>query len=449
MPGDIARTPQTGEASTVHKPFGKPGGPGLWHTGKQLPAYIQSVAHHLAAQGHDESKAIEMAVGIVRNWAEGHDGHGRKVHADVQAAAGKAMAEWEKLRAEAHSKSARRAQVIQRVQLKASSVNNLPDSAFAYIEPGGSKDASGRTVPRSLRHFPVHDALARAPQSPFGTKAMPKIRQAAKKLGVDVSTDTQPATRAEYVRLYQLEDIHILRSADGGDGRTVEAYAAVFGQEAEIKDHEGHYIEVIEPTAFSRAIDHAQRARVCFPGSVKVLYNHGMTINGTPSERFSMPIGVPVDIRAEVRGLLTRTSYSETPLADEVLENIRAGSITSQSFTGRIMRSDPQLRRGDRYSPGSDGALRTVRRTELGLREYGPVLWPAYSGAEILGVRMSTPGGDLDPDEPDDAEGTPPDDGPATGDPLPQEEEHSARYHQHALYLLRAKEQREAAGLVW
>ena len=346
-----------------------------------------------------------------------------------------------------------------RAELKASSVNNLPDSAFAYIEPGGSKDASGRTVPRSLRHFPVHDAahvrnaLARAPQSPFGTKAMPKIRQAAKKLGVDVSTDTQPATRAEYVRLYQLEDIHILRSADGGDGRTVEAYAAVFGQEAEIHDHEGHYIEVIEPTAFSRAIDHAQRARGGFPGSVKVLYNHGMTINGTPSERFSMPIGVPVDIRAEARGLLTRTRYSETPLADEVLENIRAGSITSQSFTGRIMRSDPQLRRGDRYRPGSDGSLRTVRRTELGLREYGPVLWPAYSGAEILGVRMSTPGGAPDPDdyadEPGDAQGTPPDDGPATGDPLPQEEEHSARYHQHALYVLRSKEARERAGLVW
>jgi len=342
-----------------------------------------------------------------------------------------------------------------RAEMKASSVNNLPDSAFAYIEPGGSKDASGRTVPRSLRHFPVHDAahvrnaLARAPQSPFGTKAMPKIRQAAKKLGVDVSTDTQPATRTEYMRLYQLEDIHILRSADGGDGRTVEAYAAVFGQEAEIKDHEGHYIEVIEPTAFSRAIDHAQRARGGFPGSVKVLYNHGMTINGTPSERFSMPIGVPVDIRAEARGLLTRTRYSETPLADEVLENIRAGSITSQSFTGRIMRSDPQLRRGDRYRPGSDGTLRTVRRTELGLREYGPVLWPAYSGAEILGVRMSTPGGDLDPDELDDADGTPPDDGPATGDPLPQEEEHSARYHQHALYVLRSQEAREKAGLVW
>jgi hypothetical protein len=56
-------------------------------------------------------------------------------------------------------------------------VNRLPDSAFLAIEPGGHKDASGRTVPRRLRHFPymsisgevdlahLKDALGRIPQS--------------------------------------------------------------------------------------------------------------------------------------------------------------------------------------------------------------------------------------------------------------------------------------------
>jgi HK97 family phage prohead protease len=347
----------------------------------------------------------------------------------------------------------------QRAAITTASQNDLPDDAFAYIEPGGKKDSSGRTVPRSLRHFPVHDAahtrnaLSRAPQSPFGDRAMPAIRKAAKKFGIDSgdsgSNGSSSRHRLEYMRMYPLEDMHIIRSADGGDGRTVEAFAAVFGQEAEIHDHEGHYVEVIDPAAFSRAIDHASRARGGFPGAVKVLYNHGMTIQGTPSERFSMPIGTPVEIRAEARGLLTRTRYNETPLAEEVLENIRSGSITSQSFTGKIMRSDPQLRTGDRYRPRS-GALTTVRRTELGLREYGPVLWPAYSGAEILGVRMSTPGGALDPDEfYDDEQALPPDGEPAAGDPLPGEEQHSARYHQNALYRLTSEEKRKAAGLDW
>ena len=56
-------------------------------------------------------------------------------------------------------------------------VNDLPDSSFLYIAPGGKKDESGKTVPRSLRYFPykdangkidlphVRNAIARIPQS--------------------------------------------------------------------------------------------------------------------------------------------------------------------------------------------------------------------------------------------------------------------------------------------
>jgi HK97 family phage prohead protease len=259
-------------------------------------------------------------------------------------------------------------------------------------------------------------------------------------------------SRPEYMRMYPLEDMHILRSADGGDGRTVEAFAAVFDQPAEIHDFEGHYQEVIDRTAFNRAIDHVERQRGGL-ANVKVLYNHGMTIQGTPSERFSVPIGVPVVIRAEARGLLTRTRYSETPLADEILESVRAGTISAQSFTGRIVRSDPQLGRGRQHRPrGSE--LPVVRRMELGLREYGPVLWPAYSGAEILGVRMSVPGSwSPDPGDSEDV-ALPPDGEPAAGSPLTRTGdgdggEHEARYHQHALYALTSRERREKAGLVW
>jgi len=82
--------------------------------------------------------------------------------------------------------------------MSAKDINDLPDSAFAYIEPGGTKDADGKTVPRSLRHFPIHDAahvrnaLARASQSPFGTKALTKIHKAAKKMGVgDYAADPE------------------------------------------------------------------------------------------------------------------------------------------------------------------------------------------------------------------------------------------------------------------
>ena len=37
-------------------------------------------------------------------------------------------------------------------------MDDLPDSAFLYIEPGGKKDGNGKTEPKSLRHFPYKDA---------------------------------------------------------------------------------------------------------------------------------------------------------------------------------------------------------------------------------------------------------------------------------------------------
>jgi len=37
-------------------------------------------------------------------------------------------------------------------------INDLPDSAFAYVAPGGKKDEEGKTVPRNLRYLPYKDA---------------------------------------------------------------------------------------------------------------------------------------------------------------------------------------------------------------------------------------------------------------------------------------------------
>jgi phage I-like protein len=40
-------------------------------------------------------------------------------------------------------------------------MNDLPDSAFLYIAPGGEKDEDGKTTPRSLRYFPYRDATGK------------------------------------------------------------------------------------------------------------------------------------------------------------------------------------------------------------------------------------------------------------------------------------------------
>ena len=279
-----------------------------------------------------------------------------------------------------------------RAQMTTQSINDLPDSDFAYIEPGGSKDASGKTTPRSLRHFPIHDAahvrnaLARAPQSPFGEKAMPAIRKAAKKFGIDVggdSADSSSSRAMAYTRSYGLEDISIR----AGDGRTVDAYAAVFDLPTAIRDQDGEYDEVIDRSAFNSAIANAAPSGGRERWRVGVFYNHGRTIWNTPSDLYSMPIGVPLEIRADARGLFTRTKYLPGPLGDSVIDAIREGSISGYSFSGAFTRSDPDPQRSGRLRVDRSGNRTTVRRMESTLREYGPTPFPAYADASIVGMR--------------------------------------------------------------
>ena len=322
-----------------------------------------------------------------------------------------------------------------RAQMTTQSINDLPDSDFAYIEPGGSKDASGKTVPRSLRHFPIHDkphvqnALSRAPQSPFGEKAMPAIRKAAKKFGIDVGgSDTQQTssrTSGFFTRSYILDDISI----KPGDGRTVDAYAAVFNVPSQVHDPDGEYEEVIDPAAFNRTLEHSRRSGSGFP----VLFNHGMTLFGTPSERYSVPIGVSEEVRVDGNGLFTRSRYHKTQAADEILEAIRDGSITSYSFNGQFKRSDPPTPRGGYRR--SHAGLPRVRRVESTLREFGPGTFPVYPDAAIVSVRAEQAALQLAALPPDEFErlasffrsgtpygdpsgfGTSSDEGPAADDP--------------------------------
>lgn len=180
----------------------------------------------------------------------------------------------------------------------------------------------------------------------------------------------------DFIRAVALDDIRI---RSGGTGRTVEAYAAIFDEPAEIVDQDGHYYEQNHKAAFSRSIQ--QHGQV-FP----VVYHHGLTLAGTPSDRGSVPIGVSKEIRVDKRGVLTISEYGTSQLADEVLESIRMGGVKAQSYGGRFIRSDPQRPPGG-FRPGPGGKLRTVTRMEVAMREFGPTPFPAFAGAAITGIR--------------------------------------------------------------
>src|SRR6185312_17027022 len=173
--------------------------------------------------------------------------------------------------------------------------------------------------------------------------------------------DLEPE-RPFYARSFALDGIEILRSGKGGDGRTVEAYAAVFDTPQEITDRYGHYNEIIERTAFNRTLSHGI-------DHIGVFYNHGLDLDGKPAPLGHIPIGKAVEVKADGRGLRTVTRYNDSDQGEHVLEAIRHGDITAYSFRGGVFRSDP------RHPPKMrkrDGSLPIWRHKELGLREYGP-----------------------------------------------------------------------------
>jgi HK97 family phage prohead protease len=186
--------------------------------------------------------------------------------------------------------------------------------------------------------------------------------------------------KEHFARSFALDDIQILDRAKGGDGRTVEAYAAVFNTPKEIHDANGDYMETIHPTAFNRTLKAGAVSRALY------LYNHGRSvIDGRPDSLAQVPIGSPVSITADGRGLRTVARLNRSALADATLAAVDAGDIKGYSFRGNAYVSNPA--KTPRVRPGD--ALPTVTRMELSLGDFGPTPTPYYEEAEILAVRSA------------------------------------------------------------
>jgi len=236
-------------------------------------------------------------------------------------------------------------------------------------------------MPKNAAQYPMNGVTL--------SEVKDRIMAACKKFGIDVSDgDSGSSSRAEslapYFRSFPLEDISI---RSGGGGRTVEAYAAVFGVPAPVRDQDGEYTEELDPSCFNRAISDAAPQGRRKDWRVGVFYNHGLTITGAPSDRHSMPIGKVLDMKADGRGLWTEVRYNRTQLADEVLENIREGSISGYSFQGMFRRSSPLIPRGGFRRNYRTGDLPHVRRLESTLLELGPTPRPVYDDAAVTGMR--------------------------------------------------------------
>ena len=268
-------------------------------------------------------------------------------------------------------------------------INNLPDSAFAVIEPGGTKDDQGKTVPRSLRKLPHHDsagavdkahlanAMAREPQSDLTPaehqKAHAHLMAHEKAMGMGEGANALPAApekrRPELpsieVRntseLWPDEDMQI-RALDEGDGMTFEGYAAVFNRDSEpMATPFGSFVERIKPGAFKRSLKTDRNIRMFLNHNTDIL------LGSTPAKTLSLS--------EDDRGLKALARLPDTQAGRDLSTLIKRGDVTSMSFGFAV------TAKGEKWN--DDFSQREL--TELKLYEVSPVTgWPAYSDTQAM-----------------------------------------------------------------
>jgi HK97 family phage prohead protease len=268
-------------------------------------------------------------------------------------------------------------------------INDLPDSAFLYVEPGGEKDESGKTVPRSLRHFPVKDAsgaidlphlrnaLARIPQSNLSQAIKDRLTAKAQAMLANVNRSAEDGDyEVRGTDLWPEEDME-LRAV--GDGLTFEGYAAVFDKPSIPipGGPRGPFIETIRQGAFSRTLARNPDIVLSYQHNLMTL-PLGRTRSGTLS------------LAEDSHGLLAKGTLPDNEVGRPVRDAIRRGDVSGMSIRFRV-----PSKAGEKWS--ADYSSRELLEVALG-PELSIVNFPAYPDTTAA-VRHLAEAADLPPDE--------------------------------------------------
>jgi len=152
-------------------------------------------------------------------------------------------------------------------------------------------------------------------------------------------------------------------TAIDGEGRTMEGYAATFGN----VDLGG---DIIHPGAFTKTLN--ERGP-----KVKFLWQHD------PGE----PLGKPVEIREDGRGLFVKAIISDTQRGRDALALLKDGAISEMSIGYEAVKG------GTDYTKTGGSTVRNLR--EVKLYEFSIVSFPMNPQAEVTAIKsdeeMDTP----------------------------------------------------------
>lgn len=165
----------------------------------------------------------------------------------------------------------------------------------------------------------------------------------------------------------------------GGDGLTLDGYAAVYDTPTLIDSWEGTFLEQIKRGAFAKTIRE---------NTPVLQFDHGRhPLIG------SIPIGTIKSLREDDHGLAVNARMSNNWLTEPIREAITEQSIKGMSFRFEVIKDEWRDTNGKLISnfeelqkllwdAGDRGPLQRTLK-EVKLRELGPVVWPAYQETEV------------------------------------------------------------------
>jgi hypothetical protein len=260
-------------------------------------------------------------------------------------------------------------------------INNLPDSAFLYVGPDGTrhfpvKDANGKPDAAHIRN-----ALARIPQAtsiPPAARATAmakakKLAAAHADIGSGPGQGYEGSAGSGRSRLERGDGTVETRTfglavelrADG-DGRTLVGRAVPYGHTVELP---GGGRERFLPGAFNAQLASNQI------GQVRIYDSH--------SSRQSSPVGTTKVLADRPDGLYGEWRISDTTRGNDALELVRSGEVTGLSIGFKAL--------GNRKA--ADGA---TERVAAHLDHVALTYEPVYETAQVTAVRAVPPSRPLD-----------------------------------------------------
>jgi hypothetical protein len=225
-------------------------------------------------------------------------------------------------------------------------VNDLPDSAFLIVESGGKKDDEGKTVPRSLRHFPVRDdsgeldlphlrnAIARIPQSKvpdFSADDKARLQERARRM-LEEAKEQEKADDG-LVKLFKTSEERyvlgiVLEPTDGEDGteRTPDSQGDIYSKE-EVRQAAHRFMEEFRNVGLMH--------RTLVNGRVKILESF-VVPEGTGGFELTDPDGKKQLVKEGTWLLGLRIAD------DKLWEQVKSGALSGLSIGGSARRVTAQ-----------------------------------------------------------------------------------------------------------